>query len=132
MMKQSVTARYRSLSVLLWLTLLSAQAVAAIDNRGILDTVLDRYSAAAATWGTLVTARATWLFWTLVIISMVWTFGIMVVRKADLGEFYAEFVRFTIFTGFFWWVLTNGPAFSTSIMSSLRQIAAEAAGLPNN
>jgi type IV secretion system protein VirB6/type IV secretion system protein TrbL len=131
-MRQSVNAGYRSLLVLPWLALFSAQAAAAIDNRGILDTVLDRYSAAATTWGALVTTRATWLFWTLVIISMVWTFGIMAVRKADLGEFYAEFVRFTIFTGFFWWALTNGPAFSTSIMSSLRQIAAEAAGVPNN
>lgn len=116
---------------LLWLVQLSAQA-APIDNRGILDTVLDRYSAAAVTWGTLVTTRATWLFWTLVIISMIWTFGILAIRKADIGEFYAEFVRFTICTGFFWWALTNGPAFSTSIMSSLRQVAAEASGLPNN
>jgi type IV secretion system protein VirB6/type IV secretion system protein TrbL len=131
-MKESVSARYRTLLVILWLALFSARASAAIDNRGILDTVLDRYSAAATTWGTLVTTRASWLFWTLVIISMVWTFGIMAVRKADLGEFYAEFVRFTIFTGFFWWGLSNGPAFSTSIMSSLRQIAAEAAGVPNN
>jgi type IV secretion system protein TrbL len=131
-MKEAVKARYRSLLVVLWLALFSAQATAAIDSRGILDTVLDRYSAAAATWGALVTARASWLFWTLVIISMVWTFGIMAVRKADIGEFYAEFVRFTIFTGFFWWALTNGPAFSTSIMGSLRQIAAEAAGVPNN
>lgn len=131
-MKRSVNARYQSLLVVLWLALYSAQAAAAIDNRGILDTVLDRYSAAAATWGTLVTTRASWLFWTLVVISMVWTFGIMAVRKADIGEFYAEFVRFTVFTGFFWWALTNGPAFSISIMSSLRQTAAEAAGVPNN
>jgi type IV secretion system protein VirB6/type IV secretion system protein TrbL len=132
-MRQRVNARDLSLlMLLLWLVFFSAQASAAVDNRGILDTVLDRYSSAAATWGTLVTTRATWLFWTLVIISMVWTFGIMAVRKADIGEFYAEFVRFTIFTGFFWWLLTNGPAFSTSIMSSLRQIASEAAGVPNN
>jgi type IV secretion system protein TrbL len=131
-MRQAVNAKWRSLLVVLWLGLFSARAAAAIDNRGILDTVLDRYSAAAATWGTLVTARASWLFWTLVVISMVWTFGIMAVRKADIGEFYAEFVRLTIFTGVFWWGLTNGPTFSTSIMSSLRQIASEAAGVPNN
>jgi len=131
-MSQIVSTRYRSLFALLCLTFFSMDAAAAIDNRGILDTVLDRYSAAAATWAALVTTRAAWLFWTLVIISMVWTFGIMAVRKADIAEFYAEFVRFIIFTGLFWWALTNGPEFSTSIMSSLRRIAAEAAGVPNN
>lgn len=131
-MRQIARTRYRLLFMLLCLTFFSVDAAAAIDNRGILDTVLDRYSAAAATWGALVTTRAAWLFWTLVIISMVWTFGIMAVRKADIAEFYAEFVRFSVFTGFFWWALTNGPVFSTSIMSSLRQIAAEAAGVPNN
>src|SRR5690554_3583622 len=45
--------------------------------------------------------HASWLFWTLVVISMVWTFGMMALRKADIGEFFAEFTRFTITTGFF-------------------------------
>lgn len=106
-------------------------AVAAIDSAGILDNVLARYSTAAATWGKIITTRATWLFWTLTVISMVWTFGMMALRKADIGEFYAEFVRFTIFTGFYWWLLQNGPSFATSIMQSLRQIGAEATGLGN-
>jgi type IV secretion system protein TrbL len=52
----------------------------------------------------------------------VWTFGMLALRKADIGEFYAEFARFTIFTGFFWWLLTNGPTFATDIMDSLRTI----------
>jgi type IV secretion system protein TrbL len=60
---------------------------------------------------------------------MVWTFGMMALRKADIGEFFAEFVRFTIFTGFFWWLLTNGPNFASSIYASLRQIAGNATGL---
>lgn len=52
----------------------------------------------------------------------------MALRKADLGEFFAEFIRFTIFTGFFWWLLQNGPSFATSIMNSLRQIGGTATG----
>jgi type IV secretion system protein TrbL len=52
----------------------------------------------------------------------------MALRKADIGEFFAEFIRFTIFTGFFWWLLANGPNFATSIMNSLRTVAANAAG----
>lgn len=60
---------------------------------------------------------------------MVWTFGMMALRKADLGEFFAELVKFTIFTGFFWWLLTNGPSFAKSIMDGLRQVGSNATGL---
>lgn len=118
--------------VFLWLLLLSLPAFAQIENAGILDNVLRRYSVAVTAWGAVVTTRASWLFWTLVVISMVWTFGMMALRKADLGEFYAEFVRFTIFTGFFWWLLINGPGFAVSIITSLRQIGAEATGISRN
>jgi type IV secretion system protein TrbL len=103
-------------ALLLGLLFFSVEAQAAIDNSDVLDNVLARYSAAASTWAATITARASWLFWTLALISMVWTFGMLALRKADIGEFYAEFARFTIFTGFFWWLLTNGPTFATDIM----------------
>jgi type IV secretion system protein TrbL len=112
----------------LGLAFFSLDASADVDGIGVLDDVLARYSAVATTWSNTITARATWLFWTLVLISMVWTFGMMALRKADMGEFFAEFVRFTIFTGFFWWLLINGPHFALSIMDSLRQIGGAAAG----
>lgn len=118
-----------SVPVFLCLAFFAMDAHAAIDNAGVMDNVLDRYSAAAAGWAGAITSAATWLFWTLVLISMVWTFGMMALRKADIGEFFAEFVRFTIFTGFFWWLLTNGPNFASSIYASLRQIAGNATGL---
>ena len=44
----------------------------------------------------------------------------MAMRKADIGEFFAELVRFTILTGFFWWLLENGPHFAMDIVNSLR------------
>lgn len=115
--------------IVLMLALAPVAAHAAVDNAGILDNVLQRYQTAASSWATVVQDAATWLFWTLTVISMVWTFGMMALRKADLGEFFAEFVRFTIFTGFFWWLLTNGPNFASSIYASLRQIAGNASGL---
>jgi len=115
-------------TLLLWLLLFSVEAQAAIDSSDVLDNVLARYSAAASMWAATITARASWLFWTLALISMVWTFGMLALRKADIGEFYAEFARFTIFTGFFWWLLTNGPTFATDIMNSLRTIGGTASG----
>jgi type IV secretion system protein TrbL len=113
---------------LLWLALFSIEAQAAIDPNGVLDNALERYSTAAAGWSAIITQRASWLFWTLVVISMVWTFGFMALRKADIGEFFAEFIRFTIFTGFFWWLLTNGPTFANDIMRSLRNLGGNASG----
>jgi type IV secretion system protein TrbL len=119
----------RAMLMFLWLALFTVPAFAGVDNADILDNVLVRYSTAASAWATIVTGRASWLFWTLVLISLVWTFGMMAMRKADLGEFFAEFVRFTVFTGFFWWLLSNGPTFAVSIINSLRQLGAESTGL---
>lgn len=112
------------------LVFLSQSAAAAIEKGGVLNEVSDRFLTASSTWAGTITQYASWLFWTLVVISMVWTFGMMALRKADIGEFFAEFVRFTIFTGFFWWLLINGPNFAMDIVNSLRTIAAEASGLP--
>lgn len=127
-------ANLRTLALLplfVCLVFFAVNAHAAIDNAGVFDSVLDRYQAAASGWAGVITTAATRLFWTLVVISMVWTFGMMALRKADIGEFFAELVRFTIFTGFFWWALTNGPNFASSIYSSLRQLAGNATGLGN-
>ena len=104
-------------------------ASAELSNKNVFDTVLQKYEQASKSWSSIIIDHASRLFWTLVLISMVWTFGMMALRKADLGEFFAEFVRFTVFTGFFWWLLTNGPNFANSIIQSLRQIGGEATGL---
>ena len=115
----------------LFLMLYSLDGNAAIDGKDVLDTILDRYKAVANTWAATITAHASKLFWELVLISMVWTFGFMALRKADIGEFFAEFFRFTIFTGFFWWLLINGPAYAGTIFNSMLQMGVESTGLNN-
>jgi type IV secretion system protein TrbL len=122
------TAAIRLLA-LFCILIFANDAQASVSSVGILDNALSRYSAAASSWATIITSRASWIFWLLVLLSMVWTFGMMALRRADLGEFFAEFIRFTIFTGFFWWLLINGPAFAESIINSLKQIGGEATGL---
>ncbi len=104
----------------------TTSASAEIPSDGLLDDVTAKFLEQSATWGVVITRFATWLFWVLATISMVWTFGIMALRQADIGEFFAEFVRFTLTTGFFWWLLSNGPAIAMAIINSLRQIGAEA------
>ncbi|WP_218276861.1 P-type conjugative transfer protein TrbL, partial [Pseudomonas sp. R9.37] len=89
---------------------------------------MERYQAAASSWGAKMVSYGNWLFWGLAIISMTWTYGMMLLRKADLGEFFAETMRFFGTLGFFWWVLLNGPAISKSIIDSMWDIGANVAG----
>jgi type IV secretion system protein TrbL len=72
---------------------------------------------------------ATWLFWTLGAISLVWIGGTLVLRKADIGEFFSELIRFILFFGFFLWLLQNGPAMATSIIESMEKLGSDASGL---
>ena len=125
----NINKRFWALGLSLAFVALNAHAQAV--SADVLDSVLERYQAAASGWAASITGAASWLFWTLAIISMVWTFGMLALKKADIGEFFAEFLRFTIFTGFFWWLLSNGPAIATAIMDSLRQVGSRASGLPN-
>ncbi len=115
--------------LLITLMLVVMDANAAIDSAGLMDDVLQKFKDNASSWAATFESAATWLFWTLAVISMVWTFGMMALRKADIGEFFAEFVRFTIMTGFFWWLLTNGPEFAASIIDSLKQLGGTASAL---
>jgi P-type conjugative transfer protein TrbL len=108
------------------------EAQAAINSAGLLDTALQSFQTSAAGWAAYITARASWLFWTLATISLVWTMGQLALRRAEIGEFLGEFLSFTLMTGFFWWLLTNGPTFAVQIMSSMRQLAGSASGLGPN
>jgi type IV secretion system protein TrbL len=115
--------------VLIALCLLSLNANAAINQVGLLDNALNRYASASSAWTTIVTQHASWLFWTLALISLTWTFGFMALKKADIGDFFAEFIRFILFTGFFLWLLVNGPNFAESIIHSMEQVGSEATQL---
>lgn len=124
-MKRSVTP------LIFGLALVSINAHAQLAGNDVLEGILWKYQQASSSWASTITAAASFLFWTLTAISLVWTFGFMALRKADVMEFFAEFFRFTLFTGFFWWALTNGPSFATSIIDSLRQLASTASGMPS-
>ncbi|HIF0302576.1 TPA: P-type conjugative transfer protein TrbL, partial [Legionella pneumophila] len=72
-----------------------------INNADLLDSILVRFANTASGWGKRLVELGTWLFWGLTLISMVWTYGLMALKKADIGEFLAETVRFFATTGFF-------------------------------
>lgn len=115
--------------IILLIAFFSVDAHAVINNNNILDNVLENYQTAATAWAGTITARASWLFWSLATISMVWTFGMLALKKADIGDFYGEFIRFTVFTGFFWWLLSHGPTMATNIMNSMLTMGSTASGI---
>ncbi|PPV04712.1 hypothetical protein XBLMG947_4103 [Xanthomonas bromi] len=111
------------------LALYSTAASAQLTNQGMLDQVVTEFATRATSWQTVVMNAAMFLFWTLGTISLVFTFGFMALRNADIGEFFAEFIRFILFFGFFLWLLRNGPAFANSIIQSLARIGEQASGV---
>jgi type IV secretion system protein TrbL len=106
--------------------LFSFTAFAADSSSNILNNVTDKFQSQASTWGGIITGYATWLFWLLGTISLVWTGGTLVLKRADIGEFFAEFIRFSVFFGFFLWLLQNAAGIGTAIINSLIQIGANA------
>jgi len=118
------------LGAVLLLLAVHANAADSAPDIGFFDTILQRFSQAAKGWRTIILEAANRLFWTLAVISMVWTFGLMALRKADIGEFFAEMLRFIMFVGFYWWLLQNGPNFADSLVKSLSKLGSQAGGLP--
>jgi P-type conjugative transfer protein TrbL len=118
-----------SIILVIFLFFQSSEVLATINGQNIFDDVENKYKTAASAWSTALTARASWLFWVLSLISMVWTHGMLLFRKADIAEFYGEFIRFIVFTGFFWWLLTNGPTMAIDIIDSLQILGGTASGV---
>ena len=126
----SCDARFLHLLLGLFFIVISSAAMAAepIDSAGMLDDVLALFQTGASKWEAPIRTAAEFLFWTLGTISLVFTYGFMILRKADIGEFFSETVRFMLFFGFFLWLLQNGPAFANDIVNSMTSLAGKASG----
>ena len=121
-----------SIILVVFLIIQTPEAFAAINGQNIFDDVENKFKTAASVWASTLTARASWLFWVLALISMVWTHGMLLFRKADIAEFYGEFIRFIVFTGFFWWLLTNGPTMAIDVIDSMQILGGTASGISRN
>ncbi len=70
----------------------------------ILDSVVLKYNTAAKGWEPVLKKAAKRLFITLCVISLVFTAGFGFIRGGmGLGDFFAEFLRFGISMGLFYW-----------------------------
>lgn len=113
--------------IILGLLLIPEIANAAVSTN-IMDDVMNKYKTVASGWGAKMLSFGSWLFWGLALISMVWTYAFMLLRKADIQEFFAETIRFFGTLGFFWWILKNGPAISGAIIDTLFKIGTQVVG----
>lgn len=120
------------LMVLLLLLLGVTQVFSAgtgINNAGVLDNILLRFSETSKTWASKIILISSWLFWSLAVISMTWTGILIVLQKGELQDLFKELIRFFMTLGIFFWFLQNGSALTMAIINSLRQAAATASGL---
>ena len=106
----------------------SQDAFAAVDNEGILNAVSDGFRRQAMMWGQKMMSYASWLFWTLAVISMIFTFGFLIFEGSDFNKFFGTLIRFIITLGFFWWLLTNGTNIAVAIIGSMQRIGAGVGG----
>jgi type IV secretion system protein TrbL len=103
-------------------------AAAQVVDGGVFDSVMAAFKSSVSGWADKVKTHAKNLFWTLTLISLVWTGGTMALKRADPGEILGEFSRFVMTTGFFFWLLDNGPAIALSIVESMQAIGTQAVG----
>ena len=91
--------------------------------------IAEKYRDAASNFSGVLIGHATSMYWILATISLVWTGGQMLLRRAELAEFAGEFLRFSIFAGLYLWLLQNmsgGLNFINGLYRSFVQLAGEA------
>ena len=127
-LKRIMRPRIFATLILLLIACHSETASAQLSSNGILDQVVMEFSNKATFWRDAIMNHARYLFYLLGTISFSFTFGLMILRKADIGEFFSELIRFMLFFGFYLWLLENGPKYAIGIINSLTQLGEEASG----
>ena len=97
---------------------------------GAVTTPMEKLKEAAENFSGNLVKYATSLFWLLVAITFAYQFSFMVLKRSDVGEFFAEFVKFSITIGFFYWLLINGSAIGMAIFNGFStELAQKTAGM---
>jgi len=99
-------------------------------SAGILDDVVKEFEKAASDWGKTILVYAKGLFFGIAIIYLVYSSAMVLMNSAgpgsDFMHFFAHLIRISIFFGFFYFLLENGPYIAGTILESMIQIGNEA------
>lgn len=129
-MKSSARPVAVSLAVFAFLLTCSpAHAVGSVTESGFFNEIIGRFVTAMQGWEPVLLPHATNIFWFLVTVSMVVTFGKLALQKADMQEFVREGMMFIVTTGIFWALLGYGTNIAMDFINSLRQMAGTVTGL---
>lgn len=108
----------------LLLCLFSLDAAAEPRSRELVSSFTELFSQQGAPTAILNAAKR--LFWMLATMSLVWSMGVLLLRRADFGEFFLELFRFMLFTGLFYWLLTEASTadgFVYAIFDSFKEMS---------
>ena len=112
----------------LFANLASAQP-APINPDRMPDGVIGAYQAARAPAIAVFNRYAMRLFRALALVEMAWCGVILLLERSDLQGWTAGFIRKLMVLFFFFWLLQNGPAFSSAIVDSFTTIGLDTANL---
>jgi P-type conjugative transfer protein TrbL len=84
------------------------EALAAPAHGRLVSSLTDMFSRQEAPQLILNAAKRT--FWALATMGLVWNMGVLLLRRGDFGELFLELIRFIVFTGLFYWLLTESSS----------------------
>lgn len=113
-------------SIIIILLFVSQETLAA--ETGVLDSVLSDFKTISAKWATGIINAGKFLFFALGTISLTWTLGLLLMRRAEIGEVFSELIKFTVFFGFMYFIFINAPEIGKDIISSFLKLASSAGG----
>lgn len=114
--------------LILIFTFLPTIILAAVDTNNNTSDILVVFKNAANDWTTTILPSAMWLFWALVSIDFVLTFGYMALKGTDFAELFYELIRKIIIIGFFL-VLFTFTDWLVTIPDSFAMLANNATGV---
>jgi P-type conjugative transfer protein TrbL len=127
--------RMLQLALLLVLGVVSTSVLAQDAHGQLVTSLVDLFTKGNTSWAAKIQASAGQLFWSLALISVVWNFGALLLRRADISEFFFEILSFIFFTGLFYWFLTNtfigngnSDDLVNAIVNSFKQMAPDGVG----
>ena len=105
---------------------LQGSAFAELNDKDILNNVLEKYQSAAVAWAGVIQNYAEYFFGGLAVMGFVWQISQAYFHRPEFAGVLGEIIRYMVFCGVFLWFLRNGPDLAQNIIESLVQIGNEA------
>ncbi len=109
--------RFKNLIIFIFL-LLPNLAFGLENSNGVLDLLQNGLES----WIPLIKTACLWVFWTLVVIDLVWTFGLKALSGFEFGEFLTTLIKKIIYIGIFLF-LFNTDQWLQILFNSFSQLA---------